>query len=79
MRAPRITLTIGEIVTDQPGLSRRALVQALEQAISTHIAEHDTAGLGPSLSRASAQGNVESGKTGLSQRVASATLKAMQP
>lgn len=78
MKPPRIRLSIGEIVTDQPGLSHHELVEALEQTLIKQIAHHGIGIVGPSVSRASASAKVENGDSTLSQRVATATIKAVQ-
>ncbi len=77
MNAPKISLRIESILTDQPGLSRKELQAALHREISTVIAEQGPAALGQSAARASSRGTVSLGASPLSARVASATLKAV--
>ena len=79
MKAPKITLTIDRIVTDQPGLAPNELSAALEREIKALVATDGIAALGSQRSiavltgpRISTQGQGTPART-----VARATLGAI--
>lgn len=77
MNAPKITLRIGRIVVDHPGLTRKSLQAALHAEISTLVENRGTAGLGPARSRETASGRLAPGEGALPTQVAAAAMKAV--
>lgn len=74
----RVRVYIDRIVTDDPGLSRQALVEALTGVFAGHIADHGVESFGRTRNEARARGHVTAGEGALAQRVAQATLGAVK-
>lgn len=74
MTAPKVTLRIDRIVTDQAGLTREALVAAIQREIANGRIAAMTTGQGTDLNIATRSGRVLPGKSDLSTRVAQATI-----
>lgn len=82
MSGQKVTLRIDRIVVDEPGLTREALVEALQGELHAALATHGSAALGatraveslPAMAPPS-KGNRE---PGLARSVASATVKVLR-
>jgi hypothetical protein len=73
MSARRVSVTIDRIVTDDPTLSRAALIRALEAEVRARLAAGQP--LGAPGARESASVSMDRGKAPAAERVARAALR----